>query len=174
MIPYKVWKEYLRDGGDWKLREHGITPANSILTRSRQLSNLLHDLWQKEKEDIAQRRAARQLEEERRWKALLADATIPRRVHRLLQALFCLPPERFESPQRLRECLEEGRKQPYHELDREGGPRRYIWKKLRAYELRGRKAETDDKLFYHCWAVRQGDDRNATKQRRGSTRSNSA
>ena len=148
MIHYKVWEKYLRDGGDWKLEEHGITPANSILTRARQLRNLLHNNWKKREEEIAQRRAARELEEERRWKALLADATIPTRAPRLLQALFCLPPERFESPQKLREGLEEGRKRRYHELDRENGPLRYIWNCLRPYELRGRNAETDEKLLY--------------------------
>ena len=141
------------------LLSHGVTPSENILARAWQLNDLMHNLWEEEKEDTAKRRAARMLEEKRRWDALLADATIPTRVHRFLHALFSLPAERFESPRKLREGLEKGRTQPYHELDHEGPPRRYIWSSLRAYELRGRNADTDDKLFYYCWAVRQADDK---------------
>ena len=141
------------------LLSHGVTPSENILARAWQLNDLMHNLWEEEKEDTAKRRAARMLEEKRRWDALLADATIPTRVHRFLHALFSLPAERFESPRKLREGLEQGRTQPYHELDHEGPPRRYIWSSLRAYELRGRIADTDDKLFYYCWAVRQADDK---------------
>ena len=153
-----MWKEYRRDGGDGMLREHGITTAESILDRASQLSYLQGNLWEKEKEEMAQRRAALLLEEKRRFESLLADDSIPARMHRFLHALFSLPPKRFESSRTLRTCLEEGREQPYHELDREGPPLRYIWSSLRAYELRGRGAATDEKLFHSCWEVRQGDD----------------
>ena len=126
-----MWKEYRQDGGDIMLLEHGITPAESILERACQLDDLHSDLWEKEKEAMAQRRAALQLEEKRRWESLLTDASIPARVHRLLHALFSLPSEHFESSLTLRDCIEEGRKNPYHELDREG-PQSYGPKKLRS------------------------------------------